>query len=77
MGLVSKLESNMELLAYLYERWLNESSYEDLGDYLEVVKKNIPEVYKIDKDFTIYCIGGIEVRFSLTKDKIVIDLIER
>lgn len=42
-------EKNADLLMGLRERWECEKEYEDIADYLEVIKKHIPEAYKIYK----------------------------
>lgn len=43
-------------LMYLYERWQDEKEYEDIAEYLECIKKKIPEAYKITKrPFGIKC----------------------
>lgn len=45
----------------LYERWLDERECEDINDYLEAVKKKIPEAIKATKKpfgFIIKCEDG-------------------
>lgn len=40
----------------LYVRWLDEKDYEDINDYLQVIKKHIPSAYKISKKpFGVTC----------------------
>lgn len=47
---------NAELLCNLRERWSDEHEYEDINDYLDVIKNHIPEAFKIYKrPFGIDC----------------------
>jgi len=54
-------ENKSDLLFDLYERWGEEKEYEDFNDYIDVVKKNIVEVYKGTKNpftFIAKCSDG-------------------
>jgi len=39
----------MKGLIGLYERWLDEKEYEDIDDYLDVVKQSRPNAFKMNK----------------------------
>lgn len=50
------------LLIDLYERWEDEYEYEDLDDYLAVIKHHIPDAYEITEEpfgIKIKCDDGI------------------
>lgn len=42
-------EHKSQLLFNLYIRWQNEHEYEDIADYLKVIKAQIPTAYGITK----------------------------
>lgn len=45
-----------DVLVYLYERWQDEKEYEDIGEYLQVIKQYIPEATKMYKrPFGVAC----------------------
>jgi len=49
-------QQTVKLFANLYSRWQCEKEFEDINDYLDVLKKTIPQAYKILKrPFSIIC----------------------
>lgn len=49
-------EKICDTLFYLRERWQDEKEYEDINDYLEVIKKLVPQATKIYKrPFGVLC----------------------
>jgi hypothetical protein len=42
-------DKHADLIFNLYERWLSESKYEDINDYLKLIQKSIPAAYAITK----------------------------
>lgn len=64
---VKLCDKNISFLAMLYDRWQDEKEYEDISEYLEVIKKEIPEAYDITDDtfvITFECTDGfMEVSF--------------
>lgn len=63
------IRSNGERLVYLYERWLDEREYEDIGDYLATIQTVVPGAYKMTKrpfGFKVRCEDGeIHVTFKI------------
>lgn len=58
---INNTEKIREHLMYLYERWQDEKKYEDINDYLESMKRLVPEAYKISGDpfsITFKCEDG-------------------
>jgi len=64
-------EKVTDKIFYLKERWGDERQYEDINDYLECIKQDLPDAYKIHKrpfGVTIRCEDGdlrINVRPTL------------
>lgn len=59
---IERTEPTVEFLAYLYDRWQDEWEYEDLNDYLEAIKRHIPEAYEMTESpfgFKTKCDDGI------------------
>ena len=55
-------EKTAKLLIYLYDRWQDEKKYEDINDYLQAIKRNVPNAYEITGDpftFKVKCDNGI------------------
>ena len=58
------------LICNLYDRWLDESEYEDINDYLEVIQKKVPEAFKMHKrpfGFTAKCDDG-NIQITVKED---------
>ena len=48
--------THAELLCGLWERWQDEKDYEDINDYLAVIKNHLPSAYKMSKrPFGVLC----------------------
>ena len=49
-------------LVYLYDRWQDECEYEDINDYLQAIKKHVPNAYEVTTEpfgFKAKCDDGI------------------
>lgn len=56
------ITQELELLVYLYDRWQDEKEYEDINDYLQVIKRTVPNAYEITAEpfgFKVKCDDGI------------------
>lgn len=59
-----KENSLLSFLTYLYDRWQDECEYEDINDYLQAIKRSIPNAYEIKAEpfgFKVKCDDGILV----------------
>ena len=68
-----------DLIFYLYERWQDESEYEDINDYLKAIQKHIPEAYKIHKrpfGFTAKCDNG-NIQITVKEDGDYLQLVAK
>ena len=45
----SKDDKTFDVMCNLYYRWQDEKEYEDINDYLEIIRKHIPEAEKMTK----------------------------
>ena len=69
-----KVNKNADLFFNLWERWQDESEYEDINEYLEVFQKTFPEAYAITKrPFGIKCKtdeGNVHVTVKRSGDRV-------
>ena len=63
-------DENATMLFNMYGRWQDEKHYEDINDYLEVIKQKIPQAFKISKRpfaITCKCDDG-DIKISVKRD---------
>lgn len=45
-----KTKEFLDMIAYLFGRWMDERDYEDINDYLQVIQKVEPRAYEMTDD---------------------------